>query len=128
MFRLLDVFVVDYLLWLDRHMDHIRRIGVEFAIFQGALIVKHGPEEDEADVIGGGGSRLPLCLDAVRRGQMLNRVLSLIEAHRTFSPISPYQLLHRVDTDIHGIHVLDADVALLQVLLVDFEGVSGSGR
>lgn len=38
---------------------------------------------------------------------------------RTFPPVSPYQLLERVDTNIIGVHVLHLDIALLQVLLLD---------
>ena len=38
---------------------------------------------------------------------------------RTFPPVSPYQLLERVDTDVVGVHALDLDTALLQVLFVN---------
>lgn len=43
---------------------------------------------------------------------------------RTFSPVPPYQLLERVDTDVVGVHVLDADVALLEVLFLNLVRVS----
>lgn len=43
---------------------------------------------------------------------------------RTFSPVPPYQLLERVYTDVVGVHVLNVDVALLQVLLLDLVWMS----
>lgn len=42
---------------------------------------------------------------------------------RTFPPISPYQLFEGVYADIVGVHILNDDVALLEVFLVDLVGV-----
>lgn len=38
---------------------------------------------------------------------------------RTFPPVSPYQLLERVDADVIWVHVLYLYAALLEVLFVN---------
>lgn len=40
-------------------------------------------------------------------------------AKRTFSPIPPYQLLEGIDADVVWVHVLDGDIALLEIFLID---------
>lgn len=47
---------------------------------------------------------------------------------RTFSPVPPYQLLERVYADVVGVHVLDIDIALLEVFLLNLVGVSRATR
>lgn len=46
----------------------------------------------------------------------------------TVSPIPPYQLLHRVHADVHGIHVIDRHIALLEIFLVELERVPCASR
>jgi len=43
---------------------------------------------------------------------------------RTFSPVPPYQFLEGVNTDVVRVHVLDTDVALLEVLFLNLVRVS----
>ena len=47
---------------------------------------------------------------------------------RTFPPVSPYQLLERVHTDVVWVHVVHLDIPLLQVLLVNLVGVPRAAR
>jgi hypothetical protein len=47
---------------------------------------------------------------------------------RTFPPVSPYQLLESVDTDVVRVHVLNIDVALLEIFFVDLVRVPSSCR
>jgi hypothetical protein len=47
-------------------------------------------------------------------------------AERTFSPVPPYQLLEGVDADIVRVHVLDRDIALLEISLIDLVRMPGS--
>ena len=44
-----------------------------------------------------------------------------------FPPVSPYQLLERVDADVVGVHVLHGDIALLEISLVNLVRVPRAG-
>jgi hypothetical protein len=44
-----------------------------------------------------------------------------------FSPISPYQLLERVDVNVIGVHVVNHDIALPEISLVYLIGVPSAG-
>jgi hypothetical protein len=51
-----------------------------------------------------------------------------LHAGLAFSPISPYQLLERVDVDVIGVHVVNRNIALPEISLVYLIGVPSAGR